>query len=171
MKIELDSEAKAIYVRLDSGRVADTFELADAVVLDKAGDGRPLGIEFVHAEDFEPFLREHPNLVSIPSRLRYESLDKSKTWQVETGMDGDGTDGTGAVDNLALNARFIGEVIADSSTLDAIPEGSVVVLTPGGEGAASEARPDLTDRLSRQGHDVVVRLLGVPISASRQALS
>jgi len=167
MKIELDSEAKALYLRLNSGRVADTIELADAIVMDQDGDGRPLGVEFVHAEEFEPFLREHPDLISIPSRLRYESLDKAKTWQVETGMDGDGTDGTGAADNLTLNARFIGEVIAEPSTLDAIPEGSVVVLTPGEAGAASEVRPDLADRLSRQGHAVVVRLLGAPISVSR----
>ena len=162
MKIELDSEAKVIYVRLDSGRVADTVELADAVVLDKAGDGRSLGIEFVHAEEFEPFLWEHANLISIPSRLRYESLDKAKTWQVETGIDGHG-----AAENLTLNARFIGEVIDDPSAIDAIPEGSVVVLTPSEAGAASEISSDLADRLSREGHDVIVRPLGTPVSVSR----
>ena len=162
MNVELDGEAKALYLRLRSGRVADTVELADAVVMDMDGEGHPLGIEFVHAEDFGPFLREHRELVAIPSRLSYERVDGGRTWEVVTGAIRREHDETDPTENLMLNARFISEVIADPSTLDAIAEGAVVVLAPSGDAASLLARSDITERLSSEGRSVVLRSLGAP---------
>ena len=140
MKIELDSEAKALYLRLRTGRVADTAEVADGIVVDKDDQGRPLGIEFVRADEFGPFLRQHGDLVTLPARLQYESLDKAKTWGVETGADPVDGDGTRAADTIVLNGRFISAIMEDPSMLDAIPEGAVVGLEAGGHRILSSVR-------------------------------
>ncbi len=87
MNIDLDSDAKALYLRLAPGRVADHGELADLVVANYDAAGRILGIEFVQAEDFGSFVLQHPDLVELPSRLAYTSRDRGRSWVVETGAE------------------------------------------------------------------------------------
>ena len=76
MNVEVDTTARALYLRLAAGVVADTVELDDWIVGDADDAGRLLGIEFVRPMDFAPFLRDHPELVELPARLSYVSLDR-----------------------------------------------------------------------------------------------
>lgn len=69
MTIEYDAEANALYLRFRPGKVAETIELEELVHLDVDRDGRPLGLEFVDADDFLPFLRRHAGRIEIPERI------------------------------------------------------------------------------------------------------
>lgn len=53
-QIEIDLVAKALYVRLALGQVADTIELAHGVIADVDESGTVLGLEFLHIERFVP---------------------------------------------------------------------------------------------------------------------
>ena len=70
MRIELDKEAGALYLQIASeipaGAVARTLEIEPWVNLDLDAEGRPLGLEFVHAEDFQDFLERHGGRLEIP---------------------------------------------------------------------------------------------------------
>ncbi len=74
IKFELDSEVNALYVRFAKGEVARTLELEESLFIDVGEHGEPLGMEFVNADDFLPFLRRHSGEFSIPERMS-ESLE------------------------------------------------------------------------------------------------
>lgn len=61
MKIELDTQANALYLQLvdeiRDGEAVITLELDEGVYLDLDENRRPLGLEFVDADDFLGFLR------------------------------------------------------------------------------------------------------------------
>lgn len=74
MRIELDKEAGALYLQFVSGEIPDgavarTLEIEPDVYLDLDAEDRPLGLEFVHASDFQGFLERHGGLLEIPDRL------------------------------------------------------------------------------------------------------
>lgn len=57
--IEFDHEVNALYVRLGTGAVAQTIEVGPSVLVDIDANGTALGYEFIDADRFLPYLREH----------------------------------------------------------------------------------------------------------------
>jgi len=70
MQFRLDQEVNALYIEFREGEVAKTIELAETVYMDVDGQGSALGLEFVNAADFLPFLREHVGGRNVPAPLR-----------------------------------------------------------------------------------------------------
>ncbi len=70
MRIELDTEANALYLyirdEVRDGEAARNLEIEEGVYLDLDSENRPLGLEFVHADGFQDFLRRHGGRVRIP---------------------------------------------------------------------------------------------------------
>ncbi|MEJ7841806.1 MAG: DUF2283 domain-containing protein [Rubrobacter sp.] len=70
MRIELDTEANTLYLYIRDeildGEAVRTLEVEDGVYLDLDSENRPLGLEFVHADDFQDFLKRHGGRVRIP---------------------------------------------------------------------------------------------------------
>lgn len=77
MKIELDAEANALYLyfrdEIRDGEAVRTLEVEEGVHLDLDASNQPLGMEFVHADTFQDFLKRHGGLVQIPAVV--ESLE------------------------------------------------------------------------------------------------
>lgn len=71
MRIELDIEANALYLyikdEIGDGEAIRTLELEEGVYLDLDADNRPLGLEFVHADAFQDFLKRHGGRITIPT--------------------------------------------------------------------------------------------------------
>ena len=74
LRFELDPDVNALYVRVRQGKVARTLEVDTLVYLDVDEEGQPLGLEFVNADDFVPFLRRHAGHVHFPEKVT-EPLD------------------------------------------------------------------------------------------------
>lgn len=70
MRIELDTEANALYLyvrdEVRDGEAVRTLEVEDGVHLDLDSENRPLGLEFIRADDFQGFLKRHGGRVLIP---------------------------------------------------------------------------------------------------------
>jgi uncharacterized protein YuzE len=80
MTLEYSPDGNLLYLRLRDGETAETAEVQDNVFLDLDLDGRPLGLEFLDADDFFPFVCSvvgaMPGTVApIPDTLR-SSLDR-----------------------------------------------------------------------------------------------
>jgi uncharacterized protein YuzE len=77
MRIELDTEANALYLyirdEIRDEEAVRTLEIEDGVYLDLDADNRPLGLEFIHADDFQDFLKRHGGRIRIPAVV--EDLD------------------------------------------------------------------------------------------------
>ncbi len=72
LRFEHDTEVNALYIyfrEIADGAVARTSKLEDGVNLDVDVDGRTLGIEFVDAGDFYPFLDRRGGELDIPDRV------------------------------------------------------------------------------------------------------
>jgi uncharacterized protein YuzE len=69
VEIRYDAEVKALYIRIAAGDVDQTAEVEEFVYLDIDREGRPLGLEFVDADDFFPFLERHGGKVCLPARV------------------------------------------------------------------------------------------------------
>ena len=75
MMLEYDPEVNALYLRFrppNANQVVETVELEHFVNLDLDDAGEPVGIEFVSADDFLPFLRRHAEdarLLNLPDDL------------------------------------------------------------------------------------------------------
>jgi uncharacterized protein YuzE len=70
MQIRLDRDVNALYITFQPGNVSRTVELTDTVYVDLDAQGNPLGIEFVDADEFIPFLREHADDTDVPPQIR-----------------------------------------------------------------------------------------------------
>lgn len=70
MKIEFDKEANALYLyiqgEIQDGEATRTLEIEEGVYLDLDSSNRPLGLEFVDADDFKAFLERRGGRISIP---------------------------------------------------------------------------------------------------------
>lgn len=70
MRIELDTEANALYLyiqdEIPDGEAVRTLEVEDGVYLDLDFENRPLGLEFIHADGFQDFLKRHGGHIRIP---------------------------------------------------------------------------------------------------------
>ena len=69
MKIEYSPTANALYLRLRTGRVAETVEIEETVYVDLDDAGQPLGLEFVSADEFLPFLERHAGALELRQDL------------------------------------------------------------------------------------------------------
>ena len=69
MRIEYSPSAGALYLRIQSGDVAETVEIEDMIYVDVDADGQPLGVEFVDAQGFLPFLERHAGALDVPHDL------------------------------------------------------------------------------------------------------
>jgi uncharacterized protein YuzE len=69
LKFRLDTEVNALYIRFMPGKVEQTVEWEDLVYIDIDAEGRPLGVEFVNADDFVPFLRRHKGNLNLPAEV------------------------------------------------------------------------------------------------------
>jgi uncharacterized protein YuzE len=70
MEFQLDRDVNALYIKLRAGHVARTIELTDSIYVDMDADDTPLGLEFINADEFVPFLRDQVNDADLPPRLR-----------------------------------------------------------------------------------------------------
>jgi uncharacterized protein YuzE len=70
MQIRLDRDVNALYIAVRPGRVSRTVELTDTVYVDMDDKDTPIGIEFVNADEFVPFLRDHADDADIPPQVR-----------------------------------------------------------------------------------------------------
>jgi uncharacterized protein YuzE len=66
---ELDEDVNALYVRVKTGTVAKTLKISDSVFLDVDRQNRTIGIEFVDADEFLPFIKQHHGRLGIPARF------------------------------------------------------------------------------------------------------
>lgn len=135
LKLDLDTKTNSLYLRITPGLMASTVEHAELVVADLDETGTTLGIEFVHAEDFASFVGEHPELVRLPSRLVYDSLDRGTSWTVENGVGDDRPLGERAAANARLHGAFVATLMADPALLDQIPAGATATIATSGGGA------------------------------------
>jgi uncharacterized protein YuzE len=71
MQFTFDNDANTLYIALHEGQVARTIEVTDMVYVDVDANGTPLGVEFVSADEFVPFLR------------RLQELDAADAWPVD----------------------------------------------------------------------------------------
>lgn len=84
MRIELDRNANALYLyirdEIQDGEATRTLEIEEGVYLDLDSNNRPLGLEFVHADDFKAFLERRGGRIHIPDVVEdLESLHFSST--------------------------------------------------------------------------------------------
>ena len=77
MRVRHDRDVNAIYIELRQGKTARTVEAEESIYMDLDAAGRPLGIEFVHAEDFFPYMSKARERLGIP-----ESLLDQQQWAV-----------------------------------------------------------------------------------------
>ncbi len=70
MQIRLDPDVNALCIEFREGKGAKTVELAAMVYLDVDQQGAAIGPEFVDADDFLPFLRQHAAGDTVPARVR-----------------------------------------------------------------------------------------------------
>lgn len=68
MRFEFDSEADALYIRINEGRVERTIELEEGVYADLDAENRPLGLEFIALAAFDEWMKRHGTL-NVPERV------------------------------------------------------------------------------------------------------
>ena len=51
MKIKFDKEANAIYIKFKEGKIAESDEIKDGVIIDYDSEGNPLAIEILNAKN------------------------------------------------------------------------------------------------------------------------
>jgi uncharacterized protein YuzE len=70
MEFQLDRDVNALYIKLRTGTVSRTIELTDSIYVDMDAEDAPVGIEFINADDFIPFLRSDTDRADIPPQVR-----------------------------------------------------------------------------------------------------
>jgi uncharacterized protein YuzE len=68
VRFEFDSEADALYIRINEGRVERTIELEEGVYADLDAKDRPLGLEFIALAAFDGWMKRHGTL-NVPERV------------------------------------------------------------------------------------------------------
>jgi uncharacterized protein YuzE len=67
--IELDADANLLYLRLADRPIASTIEVEEDVLVDLDDIDHVVGIEFLDAARFAPFMRATPSIQGRVSRL------------------------------------------------------------------------------------------------------
>ena len=60
MRVRYDSEANALYIRFREGKIAESDELRDDVIIDYDSEGKPIGVEILDASGI---LADKPEIV------------------------------------------------------------------------------------------------------------
>ena len=60
MRIKYDKEADVIYLRFREGKIAESDEIKDGVIMDYDAQGKPIAIEILNAKDI---LADKPELI------------------------------------------------------------------------------------------------------------
>lgn len=68
MRFEFDSEADALYIKINDGQVERTIELDEGVYVDLDNEDRPLGLEFIALTAFDEWIKRHGTL-NVPERV------------------------------------------------------------------------------------------------------
>jgi len=68
VRFEFDSEADALYIRINEGRVERTMEIEEGVYADLDAQDRPLGLEFIALATFDEWMKRHGTL-EVPERV------------------------------------------------------------------------------------------------------
>lgn len=68
MRFEFDSEADALYIRINEGQVERTIELEEGVYADLDAEDRPLGLEFIALAAFDEWMKRHGTL-TVPEKV------------------------------------------------------------------------------------------------------
>ncbi len=69
IRFEYSSDENLLYVAIGEGPAAETIEVEESVYVDLDADGRPIGIEFLTADDFLPFLARQGGRLTLPERI------------------------------------------------------------------------------------------------------
>jgi uncharacterized protein YuzE len=69
MQFQLDRKLNALYVSLREAPVAKTVEITDTIYYDIDDSGNLLGVEFLNADEFIPFIRNQGEGVPIPPQV------------------------------------------------------------------------------------------------------
>ena len=69
IRFEYLTDEKLLYVAMGEGPVAETIELEESVYMDLDANGRPIGIEFLNADDFLSFLERRGGGLSLPEYI------------------------------------------------------------------------------------------------------
>ena len=72
LRMTYSESGGALYFALGEGEVAETIELEEMVYVDLDATGRPVGIEFVAAEDFLPFLVRRGGEFALSANMAVE---------------------------------------------------------------------------------------------------
>jgi uncharacterized protein YuzE len=84
MQFRFDPEANALYISLSRGEVARTIGLNDEVYVDVDAQGELLGIEFVNADEFIPFLRQAESFAQLPGADAMPALIRDRVRELFT---------------------------------------------------------------------------------------
>jgi len=163
MNVEIDMTARALYLRLASGEVAETVVLDDGAVADYDESGALLGIEVLHPEELANVFVNDLTATQIPSRISYLVLGTDKSWDVETGAAAFLPDVDPHKVTAGLHAEFVSELLANPQLLDRIPAGATLLpVRPGDKGLSPNALLERAEQLARAGETVVLQPLGIP---------
>jgi uncharacterized protein YuzE len=77
-QFRLDPDVNALYIRFSAGEVSRTLELEEFVYVDIDAQGEAVGVEFVNADDFMPFLRRHHGHVDISPAFLLSQLESAR---------------------------------------------------------------------------------------------
>lgn len=66
MKIAYDRQARALYIQVKEGEVANTVEIGDGVYADIDDQQETIGIEFLNPDNFLTFIEEHDGVLHLP---------------------------------------------------------------------------------------------------------
>ena len=69
IRFEYSADENLLYVALGEGPAAETLEVEESVYVDLDADGGPIGIEFLNAADFLPFLTRHGGQLTLPEHV------------------------------------------------------------------------------------------------------
>ncbi|HEV2107712.1 MAG TPA: DUF2283 domain-containing protein [Thermomicrobiales bacterium] len=80
MKVTLDPEVNALYLCVREGETAETVELDEGglIYLDMDAEGHPLGIEFINADDFLPFLRRRGGTFELADHIPARDVERAR---------------------------------------------------------------------------------------------
>lgn len=109
MALEYSPDGHLLYVHLREGEVAETAEVGPDIYADLDADGRPIGVEFLNADDFFPFLSRGLE------GMRGTTVQVPRTLEIQVAQ--------------MLGADLADEVPADAPT-DTLHEGTVVRRVP-----------------------------------------
>jgi uncharacterized protein YuzE len=69
LRLTYSADHGLLYVAFGIGDVADTIEVEETVYVDVDEEGRPLGVEFLHADDLPAFLTRRGGEFIVPARV------------------------------------------------------------------------------------------------------